>query len=163
LFRLNSGCSAEQKILGIPFRTVPQRRKMFGILYYGTKLEANARNSVLNHSAEKKNNTEFRSQACLRRKHAVNSVCLRRIFCKKKHFFMPFPSVPSFVIDSSVKLGMPRNEHFLPRNNGSCAESIPRNFFDEIPLPTLAVINKISTNVSCTIFLKIFYCRIGCS
>jgi hypothetical protein len=121
---------------------------MLGILYYGTKLEANARNSVLNHSAEKKNNSEFRSQACLKRKHAVNSVCWSRMFCKKL-FFMPFPSVPSFVIDSSVKLGMPRNEHFLPRNNGSCSESIPRNFFDEIPLPTLAVINRINTNVSC--------------
>ncbi len=92
LFRRNSGCSAEQKILGIPFRTVPQRRKMLGILYHGTKLEANARNSVLNHSAEEKttrnsvpwkktvskhlefcsepfcgrdNNSEFRSEACL--------------------------------------------------------------------------------------------------
>ncbi len=54
LFRRNSGCSAEQKILGIPFRTVPQRRKMLGILHHGTKLEANARNSVLYHSAEEK-------------------------------------------------------------------------------------------------------------
>jgi hypothetical protein len=27
----NSGCSAEQKTLGIPFRTVPLKRKMFGI------------------------------------------------------------------------------------------------------------------------------------
>ncbi len=27
---------------------------MLGILYHGTKLEANARNSVLNHSAEEK-------------------------------------------------------------------------------------------------------------
>jgi hypothetical protein len=24
---------------------------------------------------------------------------------------------------------MPRNEHFLPRNNGNRSESIPRNFF----------------------------------
>jgi hypothetical protein len=52
LFRRNSGYSAQQKILGIPFRTVPQRRKMLGILYHGTKLEANARNSILNHSVE---------------------------------------------------------------------------------------------------------------
>ncbi len=125
LFRWNSGCSPEQKILGIPVRTVTQRRKMLGILYHGTKLEANARNYVLNHSAEPKttrnsvpwnknlskhlefcsepfrgrdNNSEFRFEACLGRKHAVN-------------FFMPFPSVPSFEIDSSVNLGMPRNEH----------------------------------------------------
>ncbi len=45
LFRRNSG---------IPFRTVPQRRKMLGILYHGTKLEANAQNSVLNHTTEEK-------------------------------------------------------------------------------------------------------------
>jgi hypothetical protein len=51
-----------------------------------------------------------------------------RIFCKTI-FFMPFPSVPSFGIDSSVNLGMPRNEHCLPRNDGSCSESILRNFF----------------------------------
>jgi hypothetical protein len=30
---------------------------------------------------------------------------------------------------SSAELGMPRNEHFLPRNNGNRSESIPRNFF----------------------------------
>ncbi len=40
-----------------------------------------------------------------------------------------FRSVPSFGIGSSAELGMPRNKHFLPRNNGSCSESIPRNFF----------------------------------
>ena len=45
LFRRNSG---------IPFRTVPQRRKMLGILYHGTKIEANSRNFVRNHSAEEK-------------------------------------------------------------------------------------------------------------
>jgi hypothetical protein len=155
LFRRNSGCSAEQKILGIPFRIVPQRRKILGILYHGTKLDANARNSVLNHSAEENttrnsvpwnkniskylefcsepfrgrdNYSEFRSEACLGRKHAVNSVCWSRIFCKT-NFVVPFPSVPSFGIDSSVNFGMPRNEHFLPRNNGRCSESIPRNFF----------------------------------
>jgi hypothetical protein len=50
----NSGCSAEKKILGIPSRTIPQRRKMLGILYHGTKLEANAWNSILNHSTEEK-------------------------------------------------------------------------------------------------------------
>jgi hypothetical protein len=50
-------------------------------------------------------------------------------FFVKLNFFIPFSSVPSLVIDSSVNLGMPRNEHFLPRNNGSHSESIPRNFF----------------------------------
>jgi hypothetical protein len=33
LFGRNSGCSAERKSLGIPFQTIPQRRKMPGILY----------------------------------------------------------------------------------------------------------------------------------
>jgi hypothetical protein len=49
------------------------------------------------------------------------------------HFFrgiiVSFHSVPSFGIGSSAELGMPRNEHFLPRNNGNYSESIPRNFF----------------------------------
>jgi hypothetical protein len=51
-------------------------------------------------------------------------------FFVKLIFFMPFPSMLSFGIDSSVNFGMPRNEHFLPRNNRSCSESIPRNFFE---------------------------------
>jgi hypothetical protein len=38
LFQRNSGCSAEQKTIGIPFRTIPQRRKMLGILFCGTNL-----------------------------------------------------------------------------------------------------------------------------
>jgi hypothetical protein len=41
----------------------------------------------------------------------------------------PRTLVPSFGIDSTVDLGMPRNEHFLPRNNGNRSESIPRIFF----------------------------------
>jgi hypothetical protein len=54
LSRRNSGCSAEEETLGIPFRTTPQRRKMFGILYRETKIEASPWNSVPNHSAEEK-------------------------------------------------------------------------------------------------------------
>ncbi len=51
---------------------------------------------------------------------------------------MPFSSLPSLGIDSSVNPRMPRNEHFLPRNKESHFESIPRNFFqNEILLPTL--------------------------
>jgi hypothetical protein len=37
LFRRSSGRYAEHKTLGIPFRTVPQRRKKLEILYHGTK------------------------------------------------------------------------------------------------------------------------------
>jgi hypothetical protein len=40
-----------------------------------------------------------------------------------------FHSVLSFGIGSSAELGMPRNKHFLPRNNGNHSESIRRNFF----------------------------------
>ncbi len=52
------------------------------------------------------------------------------LFCKT-YFFrgIPFRSVPSFGISSSAEVGMPRNEHFLPRNNGNRSEPIPRNFF----------------------------------
>ncbi len=45
-------------------------------------------------------------------------------------YVIPFRSVPNFGIGSSVEeLGMPRNEHFLPRNNENRSESIPRIFF----------------------------------
>jgi hypothetical protein len=50
LFRRNCDCSAEQKTLGTLFQTVPQSRKMLGILYHGTKIEGNSRN----HRAEVK-------------------------------------------------------------------------------------------------------------
>ncbi len=68
----------------------------------------------------------FVPKACLGRKHAVNTVCWSRIFCKT-NFFMPLRSVPSFGIDSAVHIGMPRNEHFLPRSNGA-TETIPSLF-----------------------------------
>jgi hypothetical protein len=58
-----------------------------------------------------------------------NHRCLSSV---KLHFLrnsVPFCSVPSFGIGSSAELGMPRNEHFLPRYNGNHSESIPRNFF----------------------------------
>ncbi len=79
-FRRNSGCSAEQKTLGIPFRTIPRKRKQLGIPFRRTKIvtntrnpfrtlpqkseqpipfretkiEANSRNAVPNHSAKEK-------------------------------------------------------------------------------------------------------------
>ncbi len=97
----------------------------------------NSRNSFPNRSAEEKNArnsvpwkknrsklSDFRSEVCLGTKTYWES----RIFCET-YFFMPFSSVPSLGIDSSVKLGMPRNEQFLPRNNGSHSDPIPQNFF----------------------------------
>jgi hypothetical protein len=50
------------------------------------------------------------------------------LFCKT-YFSAEFRSVPIFGIGSSAEIGMPRNEQFLPRNNGNHSESIPRNFF----------------------------------
>ncbi len=52
--RRNSGCSAEQKILRIPFRTLPRKRKQLGIPFRGTKIKANSQNSFPNPSAEEK-------------------------------------------------------------------------------------------------------------
>jgi len=42
-FRRNSGCSAEQTTLRIPFRTLPQKRKQFRIPFRGTKIEGTLR------------------------------------------------------------------------------------------------------------------------
>jgi hypothetical protein len=134
-FRLFRGTET----LGIPFRTVPQRRRLLEILYHGTKIEANSRNSVLNHSAEQKTHgipfqtvpqtlvIPFRSMS--RTKTLFSILSASAGFFVKLFFFMPFSSVPSLKIDSSVNLGMPRNEHFLPRSNGSHSESIRRIFF----------------------------------
>jgi hypothetical protein len=94
-----SGCSAEQKT----FRIIPQRRKKLGILYRGTKKEANSQNFVPNYSSKEKPTrssvprnkkrskfSEFRSEACLGQKHAVNSVCWSRIFVNKLFSIFPF-------------------------------------------------------------------------
>ncbi len=48
------GETNRQKTRGIPFRTIPRKRKIFGIPYPRTKIDANSRNSVLNYSAEEK-------------------------------------------------------------------------------------------------------------
>ncbi len=40
-----------------------------------------------------------------------------------------FRFVPNFGIGSFAELGMPRNEHLLPPNNGNRSESIPWNYF----------------------------------
>jgi hypothetical protein len=101
---------------------------MLGILYHRTKIEANSRNSVLNHSAEQKTlGIQFRTVP--KRTKMLSILFAGAGFFVKLIFFMPFSSVPSLGIDSPVNLGMPRNELFLPRNNGNHSESIPRKFF----------------------------------
>jgi hypothetical protein len=49
-------------------------------------------------------------------------------FFVKLIFSCHFSSVPSLGNDSSLNLGMPRNELFLPRNNGSHSEYIRGTF-----------------------------------
>jgi hypothetical protein len=49
-----SGYSKEQKILGIPFRTLPRKRKQLRIPFRGTKIEANSRDSLPNPLVEEK-------------------------------------------------------------------------------------------------------------
>ncbi len=53
-FQPYSGCSSEQKTLGIPFQTLSRKRKQLGIPFRAIKIEANSRNSVPHHSAEEK-------------------------------------------------------------------------------------------------------------
>jgi hypothetical protein len=43
-----------KQILRIPFRILQRKRKQLEIQFCGTKMEANSRNSVVNHSAEEK-------------------------------------------------------------------------------------------------------------
>jgi hypothetical protein len=114
--------SAEEKQLGIPFRE--------------TEIEANSRNSVPNHSAEEKT-TQNKSAAAVSDSIQIESFCRDR-----KNWFPPpwlkdifsifrlFRSVPSFGIGSSAELGMPRNEHFLPRNKET-VPSLFRGIFSE--------------------------------
>jgi hypothetical protein len=77
---------------------------MLGILCYRIKLDANSRNSDLNHSAEEK--TTRNSVP----KYVSDENMLSIMFAGAGIFvklivFMPFPSVPSFGIDSEC-LGM---------------------------------------------------------
>jgi hypothetical protein len=51
---ISDGIPAEQKILRIPFQTLPRKRKLFGIPFRGIKIEANSQNSFPNASAEEK-------------------------------------------------------------------------------------------------------------
>ncbi len=124
-------CTVEQifkQTLGIPFRIILRKRKMLRIPFHITKIEANSQNSIPNQSVEEKTTQNFIPWIKNRSKLIV---LLRYFDCiLKTNFFcvFPFHSVSSFGINSSADLGMPRNEHFLPRNNGNRFVSIPRNF-----------------------------------
>jgi hypothetical protein len=132
---------------------------MLKILFCGTKIEANSRNSVLNHPQRRKqleipfrgtkieaNSAEFHSKAFCGQKHALSYVCgsMNRYFCNS-HFFPVIQFHSELRIDSSVNLGMLRKEHFPPRNNGNRSESIPLNFFG---LNSVANPTSIETSVN---------------
>jgi hypothetical protein len=65
LFWGNSGCSAEQKTLGILIRTIPWKRKMLGIMYSEQKYKQTL-------------GIPFRT-ILQKRKNALNSVCVTKI------------------------------------------------------------------------------------
>jgi hypothetical protein len=100
----------------------------------------NSRNSVPNRSAEEKNARNSVPWEKKKKKNSRNSVPkhvsdqnkLSILFAEAGYFvklIFLFRFLPFRASDSSVNFGMPRNELFLPRNNGSHSESIPRNFF----------------------------------
>jgi hypothetical protein len=110
---------------------------MLRILYHGSKLSefrsAPLRGSEIN-SKYFPWNKKRRKLSEFRPKHVFDEKMLSILFAGARFFvplifFMTFPSVPGLGIDSSGNLGMPRKEHFLPRNNETHSESIPRNFF----------------------------------
>ncbi len=129
------------QILGIPFRTIPWKRTKLGIPFRATKIEIYSRNAVPNHSVGEKPTQNKMRQLIISINVAekmifeIQTNYLVKLFCccfVKLIFSAEFHSVPfrpSFGIVSSAELGMPRNECFLPQNNGTRSESIPRNFF----------------------------------
>ncbi len=89
------------------------------------------------------NNLEFRSVE-QKQKHTLR-IPFRILQRKRKQLGIPFRgknieancrnsvsfcSIPSFGMGSSEELGLPRNEHFLPRNNGNDT-SLFRGMFSE--------------------------------
>ncbi len=107
MFRRISGCSVEQKTLGILLRTIPTGNKMLGILYRGIKIDANSRNSIPNHSAEEKTTRNSfpwnrnRSQCFHINKNNKIFPATERIFLKAKLGCLPWLNL-SFPLILSV-------------------------------------------------------------
>ncbi len=127
MFRRNSGCSAEQKTLGILFQTFPQRREMLGILYRGAKIKANSRDSILNHSTEVKTNrnsvpiicTEYNVRSC-------NSAWNKN---RRKH--LEFCSEP-FRGKKTTRNSVPRSKN--TRRKANSPNSVQKYFADKYKL-----------------------------
>jgi hypothetical protein len=129
---------------------------MLGILYHVTKIEADSRHSVLSHSAEEKTTrnlvpwnknrrklSEFRSEACLRGKYAVYSVCWSRIFSESNFFHaVSFRSEPRNLLFCKPRIAseVGMSAFFRRITEPSPFRVYSAEFFlNEIPLPTLAV------------------------
>ncbi len=92
-FRRNSGCSAEQKTLGIPFWTIPGKRKQLGIPFRRTKIVTNTRNPFFRIRV----NNQFRVP--WNKNRSKLSECRSEPFCerekdseqKKQPFYNIFP------------------------------------------------------------------------
>ncbi len=129
--------------LGIPFRTLPRKRKQLGIPFRGTKIEVNFHNSVLNPSAEE-NTTR-------------NSVPWNQNRCKFLEFrFEPFH-------------GRERNSDFLSEQQKieiNSRNSVPKHSVEEKPtqnkmrLPNIliTVSEKTTFDVQTNHFVKLFCC-----
>jgi hypothetical protein len=96
------------------------------------KLEANYWNFVPKHFAKKKTTRNFSKTRQPKISKIVSEKTtfeVQRNHLVKQIFFAYIRSFPCCGTDSSVDLGMPRNEHFLPQNKGSRSESILEKFF----------------------------------
>jgi hypothetical protein len=88
-FRRNSGCSSEQKTLGIPFRTLPRNRKLLGIPFRWTKIEASSLNSLPNTSAEEKQ-LEIPFRGTKLEAYGTLGITFRTLQRKRKQLGIPF-------------------------------------------------------------------------
>jgi hypothetical protein len=154
-----SGCSEEQKILGIPFRTLQRKRKQLGIPFRGTKIEANSRDSLPNPSAEEKHlGIPFRGK----KREAISRNSVPNHSAEEEttqssdltNWFPPpwlkvilfrtsfFRGIPSHSVSFRVsELALRWNSEclgmstFFSRNNGNRSESIPRIFYEQNSVP----------------------------
>ncbi len=114
------------------FRSLPRNRKQLEILFRG-----NSRNAVPNHSAEEKQlRTKRDSRKCRKKFQKRRLLRYGQIILLSYFVFFVKLIFSADGIGSSAELGIPRNEHFLPRKIGNLASEFVRN---EIPFPTLVM------------------------
>ncbi len=118
-FRRNSVYFAEEKNFGMQFRTIFWKRKTIPFrTIFGRK---KTRNSIPNHF-QKRKHLKIHCKPFLGTENSKKTMTFVSCFVKLYYFCgIPF--------DSFDEHGIPRNEHFFPRNNENCSESILRNVF----------------------------------